>query len=630
MPIITKSRVIIVLIIIIFSSILSYRIYDFLNPQIIEEQIKIKPVRTINSSDYQIKESKISAGGQVTSAQENEIRAELGAKLLQLFVRTGDQVNTGQIIAQLDSSTVDIQLAQASATIERIRAQRDQQAGGARNETVQSALATLDRARIAVLQSGQQLEQVKINSEDAERRSLSTIEKINNAINENNRLTIEATKSAYDNLETSVKNAITAIDSSLLTMGNMLGEAPGSELANNDFENVFGAKSQALRENFKLNFIDFRERFELFRIKFNNISNFFSPDSLTDFSLDIDKQLKLIGELLEQNRLNLENTFTQGGFDDRALTALKTQINAAITGNNGQINALSSARQRIRDIQIKSENTAESLYLDLTKAKKDLESIIIQNAKSIEIAQKAVQIQETAVKQTELSVQELESGPRNIDLAALNAAIKEAEAAYYLISKNREKATIKAGFSGTIADLPFQVGEFVSPGQIVATLINSDQIEIKAYISNSDRELINNDSGIIINGGISGKIDFISPRIDPQKKKIEVRIFPDQTGNLHIGEFVEVIFENKIPAEKNSFFLPFKAIKNTPDGAFILIVNNEGKIVSRKITLGRIISDHIEVISGLEVNQEIIESTRGLNDGDSVEIFNSSKVKVVL
>lgn len=628
-------RAILVIIGISVFVVLGIRILDLTKPEAATTAEKISTVQLLRVGDHQKPTTPVTAGGEISASLENEIRSEVGGKITKIFVQVGAKIPPNSPIAQLDTTSFDIQLNQAAAALERIRAQRSLQAAGARFENKESARMALEKAGLSLSQSREQLAQSQLTASENLRRAETVLAKVQNALSENETISAEAIKTAGDNLSTANRNALSAIDSSLLLMGNILGEEPGDSKANDAFESVLGVKSQAQRETFRQNFLDFRARFELFRREFweQNQKSLTEPPP-TQISLRLEEQLSKVETLLEANRLTVENTITQGAFDDRALSSLKNQLQTAINANNAQFNALSAARQRLKDSRVRAETVAAGLNLDREKAEQDLIGVRAQNTGILAVAGKAVEIQALAVKQAELTLRELENGPRAIDLAALDASAKEAEAAYRQIAANREKTLIKSNFAGTVAALPWREGEFIGPGQIFSTVVGETEQEIKVYLSNNDRETIDIDAPVSINNRFSGRITAVSPRLDPQKKQIEVRIKPAEAINLPFGSFVTVNFiRRKNEQTQNSFFVPFKSVKIGIEGAEVLLVNKENRLESLAVTLGSITGENIEILSGLKPETQIVASARGLNAGDQVRITAANtapKVKVEL
>lgn len=78
---------------------------------------------------------------------ETTIAAEVGGRIQELTVGEGDQVKAGQVIARLDRTLLDAQIAQAQAAVDTARAQLAQIKAGPRTSDVTAARAALDAAQ---------------------------------------------------------------------------------------------------------------------------------------------------------------------------------------------------------------------------------------------------------------------------------------------------------------------------------------------------------------------------------------------------------------------------------------------------------------------------------------------------
>ncbi|MFN2230269.1 MAG: biotin/lipoyl-binding protein, partial [Anaerolineae bacterium] len=80
-------------------------------------------------------------------AEEVAIAPELGGRVLELLVEEGDDVEAGQVLAQLDGTLLEAQIEAAQAGLDMAQAQLAQAQAGARPEQVQKAEADLAQAQ---------------------------------------------------------------------------------------------------------------------------------------------------------------------------------------------------------------------------------------------------------------------------------------------------------------------------------------------------------------------------------------------------------------------------------------------------------------------------------------------------
>lgn len=585
----------------------------------LQATIKKPSVTLFPAATFKNASQTVSSIGSIESEQSVDIRSEVSGILNSISVKIGDQVTEGQIIARIDDSSFDIQLAQAAARVENFKAQREARIVGARDEEIKRLETAVEQAEEALAQSKLQKEQTETSNNRNLKQAEADLKKLQQRITDTQKTSNEQVKTSYENLTTTLKNNVLAINNSLVTMGNILGEKPGDETSNDAYENVLGATDRNMLRLFKQDFINLRDQLDSYSISFNTKTLTATNQEIANEANSIENYLQEVGRLLETNRNVLENTITQKGFTVTMLNGLKSEVSGKISANNAEITKLQSARQRITDTSISIDSQTENLKIDEEKLIIEINNIKEQNANRIETAINAIDIQEKSLQQSRLSLQQITASPRSIDLASIEASIKEAQAAYSLILKNKAKATITAPFSGTVASVPVKQGDLISPGAIIAALVDTDKLQIKAYISNDDRKEITIGNHASINKKYEGTVTNIAPRIDPTRKKIEIVITVDSKDPiLSIGEFVEI--EVMPETTSSAYLLPLKAVKISNSGNVVYTVNGAEEIVALPITIGEIYGEEIEVTSGITDETQIVGSVRGIDVGQIVEV----------
>lgn len=97
--------------------------------------------------------------GQLTTDAETKLGAKISGKLTAVYVREGDKVTAGQIVAQLDTASLTIQLSQAASSVSAAQA--------ALNQAVRNARITPDRSAAAVSQARANLKQAQAQLQKA-------------------------------------------------------------------------------------------------------------------------------------------------------------------------------------------------------------------------------------------------------------------------------------------------------------------------------------------------------------------------------------------------------------------------------------------------------------------------------
>jgi multidrug resistance efflux pump len=191
------------------------------------------------------------------------------------------------------------------------------------------------------------------------------------------------------------------------------------------------------------------------------------------------------------------------------------------------------------------------------------------------------------------------------------------------------KTIIRSPISGKIAGLPLSVGELASPGQLLATVVGEQGLEIKAYASGEDISRIKVGSKVII-GSNSGVVESVAPSVNSTNRKVEVRIAVADLStattskeSLVIGQNVSVLIhadEDSTKVTKDSVYkLPIQDVKIVPGDAYVFTVE-DSVIKKNQVILGEVEGDFIEIIGGLSDDMDIVTPVYELDEGEEVVV----------
>jgi membrane fusion protein (multidrug efflux system) len=225
--------------------------------------------------------------------------------------------------------------------------------------------------------------------------------------------------------------------------------------------------------------------------------------------------------------------------------------------------------------------------------------------------------------------------------AAAEAAIQQAEAAVQTARINLGYTKITAPISGRIGRSSVTMGAIVTAYQplVLATIQQLDPIYVD--VRQSTAELLRlqrrlNHGRINQNGGNQNKVrlvledgttypqegilQFRDITVDPSTGSVILRaVFPNPESILLPGMFVRAVVKEGI--DEKAILIPQQAVSRDPKGnPFALIVNADGKVELRMLTLGRALGDEWLVSSGLAPGDRVIvEGTQRARPGASVK-----------
>ncbi|XKT75046.1 MAG: efflux RND transporter periplasmic adaptor subunit [Patescibacteria group bacterium UBA2103] len=211
----------------------------------------------------------------------------------------------------------------------------------------------------------------------------------------------------------------------------------------------------------------------------------------------------------------------------------------------------------------------------------------------------------------ENSLENSTTGVKRQDVLQAEASLAAARAAF-------EKKVIRAPFSGTVNALNIELGQFVSAFEPAATIANNGILEIRAYITERDKEYVFPGLSVSSLDGIKGTITEVAPALDPITKRIEVRIALSDTGSITNGQSIRLLVERtKENVEVVTPIVPLTAITFKGNDPFVFTVDQENTLVAVPVTLGVILGDRIE-IEGIDVDTQVVVDARGFLEGEVV------------
>ncbi|MFH0846045.1 MAG: efflux RND transporter periplasmic adaptor subunit [Patescibacteria group bacterium] len=226
----------------------------------------------------------------------------------------------------------------------------------------------------------------------------------------------------------------------------------------------------------------------------------------------------------------------------------------------------------------------------------------------------------------QLNYEQALSGERTEDIISAEAQLKQAQAGLQVAYSSLEKTILRAPISGTINDLGFEKGDFVSTYAPLVTIANNAKLEIVSYITEVDRSDIQVGANVLVGKKWKGTVKTIAPALDSQTKKIKVEIsLIDSDVPLTNGQSIALLVERFVKKEGSlsEFSVPISAIKIGADNTVVFTINNENRLVAHPVLTGPILGEKITILDGVTEDMVIVTDARGLREGQEVVLAPS-------
>lgn len=219
------------------------------------------------------------------------------------------------------------------------------------------------------------------------------------------------------------------------------------------------------------------------------------------------------------------------------------------------------------------------------------------------------------------------------EIALKKAELAKADAKVMLARAELNFASIRAPFDGIVDRQRNQLGSLIEEGDVLTTLSDNSVMWVyfnvpeKRYLEyKADLEQSKSGETLSIelklaNGTIfhePGRIGAIEADFNNVTGNIAFRAdFPNSQGLLRNGQTGTVLIHTTL---KNVVVIPQRATFEILDKRYVFVVDSEGIVRQRDISIGPVQDDIFVVEKGLEAGDKIIlEGIRQVRDGDRIE-----------
>ncbi len=214
-----------------------------------------------------------------------------------------------------------------------------------------------------------------------------------------------------------------------------------------------------------------------------------------------------------------------------------------------------------------------------------------------------------------------------------DAMVESARAEVARVQAGLDAKKMTAPFAGVIGLPRVEVGDYVAPGLIYATLQDLAQMRVDFSVPEQQIDALKLGRSVTISTDVGdfraeGKITGIEPQVDASSRLVSVRaeVIPS-AGTVLPGQFLHV--RVALPAEKDVVAVPQTAVISSLYGDSIYVVvpvEGEDTLKAEQVfvTVGRRSGDLIEVIKGIKGGDKIVTSGQNrLSNGAKVAIDDS-------
>ena len=230
--------------------------------------------------------------------------------------------------------------------------------------------------------------------------------------------------------------------------------------------------------------------------------------------------------------------------------------------------------------------------------------------------QGSIQAQQGNVAAAKAQLDALLADPKTSDLARAEAKVAQAQAQLVQTRIQRDEATLRAPFAGTVAAVNVAPGETI--GQSVpVTLLDTSRYQVKVTVDEVDvaRVAVGQPVDVLLDAlgapALSGTVRRISPQSEAGKSvtsyEVVVEIDP---GNRPIKPGMTASASIISDKRANALHIPAAAVRieNGVSVVSVITTDKDGKqtLSTQQVQTGLRAGDQIEILSGLNEGQQVL------------------------
>ncbi|UHD17847.1 efflux RND transporter periplasmic adaptor subunit [Thiocapsa bogorovii] len=223
-----------------------------------------------------------------------------------------------------------------------------------------------------------------------------------------------------------------------------------------------------------------------------------------------------------------------------------------------------------------------------------------------------------------------EVSTRETDVAAAQAALARLQAAEAHREVVLRRHRVEAPFDGVVSERSSELGEWVTPGDALLMLVDTDHLRLDFQVPQEAYRRIGEDSELLIGGAgpegdsMAAEIDALVPVGESQSRTFLLRAIAPEGFAALPGMAVEAVL--RISTGKQGLTVSRDAINRYPDGRVTVWIAEptDGGLYAvreKRVATGTGFRDRVVVVEGLEGHEQVVvRGNESLEHGMTVRI----------
>lgn len=549
----------------------------------------------------------VSATGKVDSDSAVDLKFAVAGEVEKISAQAGDAVLKDQVIVSLKHDQLSNQIKEAEAALNLQKANYLKVATGAKREEILISVRQVENAQVNYDAAVKDFANLKL-------KLITDIESLRTQVKNLTQALADTKITADLNIANTKANLLATLNTINIKSSNSVGQVD-LIMDDTDLEKVYSAKNQT--------YINLsRNAHDLIRSYLADALNNYNKALNSQLDMDITDAVgtstiavQKVEELLRYVLSALENTLTYSEYTDAENTTNQNIIKAEQESNSAlRIDLLSKNQLWISAVANKpiSINTAQAT---LDNAQSSLNTALATNEVQLTQAQTKIDSALSALNLAKAQLALTQSRATSSDFAIAQAQIDQAQSALDRLNSQLSNYQITAPFDGLVGKITVKENQSVTPTEVIASIIGTEQFKITVDIPESDitKVMMGNKVEITLDAyGSDIKFTGTVSTIDPAETlisdvvyyKVEVTLDDtDQEVKKGMSANIDILTNEK----KNVIVVPVRAVLENQDGSkYVRILKNDEVFIAIVTTGLRGDEGKIEILSGVLEGDQVI------------------------
>jgi len=259
-------------------------------------------------------------------------------------------------------------------------------------------------------------------------------------------------------------------------------------------------------------------------------------------------------------------------------------------------------------------NAGETLFrIDRSK----LEASLAEAEANLKLAEATLGRYAALAESRAVSQQEVDQARMNFE--ARLATVK-------LMHAQLQDATLIAPFAGIVGARLVSVGQYVTRGQQLSSLVETDPMKVEFNVPERFLSQVAEGQELDVrvaaypDESFRGTVYFIDPKVNPETRTVLIKArLPNPDGRLRPGMFSNLTLILQV--RQNAVVVPETALMLRGQSTSVFVVNEQALIEAREVNAGVRLAGWVEIASGLKVGETVIlEGLQKVHPGAQVSV----------